>query len=706
MNLEKHYRNDLLYRVIDETVEMQLIEDKCRTFFDRLKKINSLGVVPEVIEMAKYSKYEHAIGTIHQINCLVEIDENNDANKIDKKYYRPLKISAEFLHLGHFPFTYSTERALLLAFIIFETEKIRKDKEKIEKIIQSGLKFHDIDDSKKAEFLNKIFSLKGYKYLYKFHSIKILLENWKSFFSKFDHKKMTESDKKIIINNLTNDDSPGNQYLVLADKADYVQRDALYFGTIKIDISPKHLYQNSLRDIFQVTEEEEFLDHNLQYLYDAFYNKSEVISFTRLYEKIVASLIQSEKFDLKWLENYDDDSFKWLICKSKDKSNKKIDLPQQWVERADKLFNHQFSYNHIFQIQGVQLPKGKSIVDIEHHLIGIDEPKTTILSYPFERGILVSLDYSQIEFFDDTEYFTQKEEETQYIDIDVFQNKKQQDLTELVKIIANLSDFLSPEDKKSVREGLGDLLSWTGKHKIKNYSVLNSIAEALKKIDDERAQSELFIIEYIDNLSKNAEFEEFWKKPHLTYWKEVIVVAELKKYIENSPLNKIDAYCRILTDLLDLPIKLLQSESSKRYLEKICETLIKKINEPNEKDKRGNYFEALSLINRIMNSEGAFQFFINGHTIVNQNQKQKEDKNEYDIIEIRLNNSKKAELWIYCCSISAGIEANNKTQLNHLYTEIRKRFPDLTIRTRFLVPENSRSKKWTPLMKETGMNTN
>lgn len=705
MNLEKNYRNDLLYRVIDETVEMQIIEDKCKHSFDRLKKINSLGVVPEVIEMAKYPKYEHAIGAIHQVNCLIEIDQNNVVKKIDKKYSRPLKISAEFLHLGHFPFTYSTERALLLAINIFDTEKIRKDKEKVEKIIHSGLEFYDVDESKKNEFLKRIFSLKDYKYLYRFLSIKILLENWNSFFTKFDHEKLTEIDKKIIINNLINADSPGNQFLQLADKADYVQRDALYFGTIKIDISPKHLYKNSLLDIFSITEEEEFLDQNLDYLYDVFYNNSEVILFSKLYEKIVASIIHSEKFDIKWLQEYDDDSFKWLIRKSKDRDNKKIDLDQLWVERADKLFNHHFSFNHIFQLQGVQFPKGKTIIDIEHQLIGIVEPKTKILSYPFDRGILVSLDYSHIEFFDDTAYFPLKEEETLYIDIDLFQNKKQKDLTELVKIVANLSQFLSPEDNAKIRNGFGNLLSWTGKHKIKNSPVLTALAEALIKIDEERDPSDLFLVEFVDNLSKNAEFEEFWKKPHLTFWKEVIVV-DLKKYIENSPENKRDAYQRILIDLLDLPIKLLQSESSRGYFEKICENLIKKINEPGEKAKRGNYFEALSLLTRILNSEGKFQFFISGHTVVDQNQKESEDKNEYDIIEIRLNDLETVELWIYSCSISAGIEANNRKQLNRLYSDIRKRFPELKIRVRFLVPENGRAKKWTPKMKETGMNTN
>jgi len=103
MNIEKNYRYDLLYRVIDETPEMRIIEGKYKSAFERLKKINSLGLVPKVIEMAKYSKYEHAIGTIHQINCLIEINESDSIKKIKEKYYRPLKISAEYLHLGHSP---------------------------------------------------------------------------------------------------------------------------------------------------------------------------------------------------------------------------------------------------------------------------------------------------------------------------------------------------------------------------------------------------------------------------------------------------------------------------------------------------------------------------------------------------------------------------------------------------------------------------
>jgi len=378
MIITKNFRHDLLYRVIDETLEMQIIENIVKPSFDRLKKINSLGLLPEIIEMAKYSKYEHAIGSIYQINCLLDNDEKDGIKRIDKKYYRPLKISAEFLHLGHFPYTYSTERALLLAFNVCDDEKIMRDKERIKKKIEKSLHLLDIDDKQKDEFTEKIFSMENYKFLYKVLSANLLLENWNKFYSKFKGEKLIDSDKKIMVDNLININSDGFNYLFLTDMTDYVQRDALYFGTIKIDISPKHLYPKALEDIKNVTAEEELLTQNLEYLKDAFYTAPQVLSFTQLYEKIVAAIIISPKFNSQWLSEYDDTSFRWLICEGKDSYNKKIGLPEEWIERADKLFKKQLSFDLVFRIKGVQLSKEKIMVDIEH---GIKDQKNQKRSY-------------------------------------------------------------------------------------------------------------------------------------------------------------------------------------------------------------------------------------------------------------------------------------------------------------------------------------
>jgi len=62
--------------------------------------------------MAKYPKYEHAIGTIHQIFSFLDIADEK-VMPAEKK--RALILASIFMHLGHLPYTYSTAHALLLA---------------------------------------------------------------------------------------------------------------------------------------------------------------------------------------------------------------------------------------------------------------------------------------------------------------------------------------------------------------------------------------------------------------------------------------------------------------------------------------------------------------------------------------------------------------------------------------------------------------
>ena len=109
MNNSKEYRQDPLYRAIKMSEEVRYIEGRFKDLYDKLKNINNLGILPEIYEMARYPKYEHHLGTFYQITQFL------DYNEIDEKYLVPLKISTLFLHTGHMPFTYSTERAFFIA---------------------------------------------------------------------------------------------------------------------------------------------------------------------------------------------------------------------------------------------------------------------------------------------------------------------------------------------------------------------------------------------------------------------------------------------------------------------------------------------------------------------------------------------------------------------------------------------------------------
>lgn len=289
---ERHdFRYDPLYRVIDETEEMRFVEGNLKLLFDRIKKINNLGIIPEVFGMAKYPKYEHELGTVHQINNLLDIA---DDDTIPIKYRGSLKLASLFLHLGHLPFTYSTERALLLASNLGDRSQENEIKKYVKKGIEKVLDKADFNGEKKEIILKDLFSLRMYKLLYKYFSGDVLIKNWSNLKDKFN---LEDDALKTIIRDLIDTEDDGYKYLNLADKADFVQRDALYFGTVRLDISPKHLYGQfaTYMPKFSISEEK-LIESCLNYLTERFYNNHEIVWFSRLYEKILASLIISNNF--------------------------------------------------------------------------------------------------------------------------------------------------------------------------------------------------------------------------------------------------------------------------------------------------------------------------------------------------------------------------------------------------------------------------
>jgi len=241
-----------------------------------------LGIIPEILEMARYPKYEHHLGTVYQINCLLE----GDKEIIPEKYHLPLKLSALVLHVGHLPFTYSTERALLLASSLGAEDRDNKAKKYVQKSVEKTLQQVNFDKEEQQKHLEKLFSLEIYKSLYKYFSCQIFLKNWGNIQNRY---RLKDEDKETIIRNLIDPKNDGYRYLELTNKVDFVQRDALYIGTVRLDISPKHLYgQGLLEDItdFASVDEEKLIESNLDYMMERFYDSDRIRGFSRLYEKI------------------------------------------------------------------------------------------------------------------------------------------------------------------------------------------------------------------------------------------------------------------------------------------------------------------------------------------------------------------------------------------------------------------------------------
>ena len=202
MNEKRDFRYDPLYRVMDVTEEIRFVEGNFKRLFDRLKGINNLGIIPEVLEMARYPKYEHHLGTVYQIYCLLDC-VNEDM--IPDRYRFSLKLSALFSHVGHLPFTYSTERALLLASGLGSEERGNKAKKYVKKRIGGALRKINFDDEKRQEHLEKLFSLEKYRILYRYFSSEVFLKSWLQIRNKYGLKN---EQKMTIVKNLIDSGIP------------------------------------------------------------------------------------------------------------------------------------------------------------------------------------------------------------------------------------------------------------------------------------------------------------------------------------------------------------------------------------------------------------------------------------------------------------------------------------------------------------------
>jgi len=495
MTGKRDFRYDPLYRVVDVTDEIRFIEGNAKTQFDRLKGIANLGILPEVLEMAKYPKYEHHLGTVYQVNCLLDMKKDT----MDPKYCLPLKLSAIFLHLGHLPFTYSTERALLLASSSGTNDLDNKAKSYLKKIMEKVLREADFDDKEQEEHLEKLFSIDNYKILYRYISCYIFLEKWNKIQREYELK---DGDKMTILKNLIDTKNDGYMYLELANKADFVQRDALYFGTVKLDISPKQLYGLELpghtSEVFSI-DEKKLIESNLDYLSERFYNSDRIRWVSRLYEKIVANLVLSTNFKMEWLDNLDDPQFKRIITENGAPDSKPANLSTKWVKRAKDLFEDNIQFYRIFELFDISFEKQKNVIDIEYKLLGKNESTRGLLTYPFEKGLLLDIDYLRRP----RQRFPCHPNYRQF-SVGIFQDDSLQ-FIELLKIIERLSHHCSISHVEAIRWGLCKQFSWTKSIRIDNKNVIDAISEAIANIEDGD-----FLIKFLKSISSIKTFDALW----------------------------------------------------------------------------------------------------------------------------------------------------------------------------------------------------
>jgi len=686
-------RYDPLYRVIDEVEELKKIEGYYRHAFDRLKNISNLGIIPRVLEMANYPKYEHSVGTVHQIHNLLELADNQS---IPQKYHFPLRLGSIFLHTGHLPFTFSSERALLLACNLGERTKQNEVERYIRKRLENVFEAWDVDAGQEERITEKLLTLKTYKLLYRFLSADILIGCWGKIKSRLDAE---ENDIRIAIRNLVDQGNDGFQWLTLASKADYVQRDALYLGTVRIDISPRHLYGDlsEYSPQFSVNEEK-LIEANLRYLKDRFYDDIDVVWFSRLYEKIIARFLISGKLEPNWLQDFNDSELERLIKDGVKPDGSTVRLSPKWTDRINDLFEGEFDYSEVFRLNNFLYPE--DVIELEYDLIGKRHSQKGLLEYPFSEGILLSLDYvrdDSVSFGDEARVPVPPTHNA--YEISLFKAKSSTQLLDSLKVIERLSDRASLRHNDELRQALSEELSWTGTARIDNNDVVVAIGKAIGLLE---AEDDEYVDSLVKEIRKIKTYSGIWNNhENILWW------FQTKGDGPDVADEVHDRYCRyVARGILSLPVRLMQFKEPQACLKQIYLKLKELCNSDDLDLEKGDVFEALCLIDRIIEQRGSFQFFINGMVVQDRDEpRHSRDKNEFDVVELAVveeDGTEIVECWIYACSVSKSFERDNQDQLSRLVDETRLEFPGMRIRTRYMTPNSD----YTPHVTDAGRNYN
>jgi hypothetical protein len=527
--------------------------------------------------------------------------------------------------------------------------------------------------------LDDSFYVQYYRSLYRLLSAALLLDRWDSLkrliqkhSNLLQFQNLDDDDLEIILKCLVEPEAVGYQRLQLADKADFVQRDALYFGTVRLDIAPKHLYSGLVSDAQDAgISEERLIDVNLQYLQEKFYDSDDIICFSRLYEKIVASLLVTEEFREDWL-TYDDDQFKRLICENLNKENKPENLESALVDKAKALFDGNIIFDEVFRLEEIRCSARKNALELEEDVIG-DQDRPQLLSYPFDRGILATVDSLPGPPVFEPSFL-----------IRIFQDKSKKNLGELLKSVQTLGGRLSANHVKHIREQLGNQLSSTKNVRINNKRVLDCIAEAIQSIEEITQRG--FLNSFVSTIFTHPAVVALLSYPEYLFWSMPEPMRKHdKEYVSSSAEL-----------LLCLPLYLLYDQFIDAAITRIYKALVDLIPKKSE-NMRGYFFEAACVLDRLLAKKQEFQFLINGMVVTDpQRPKGQEDTNEFDIIQLFFNDYGTTECWIHACTIKDNPRSYNREQISKLAEKIHDVFPDAIVRQLFVTPKDKKSGDWSP----------
>lgn len=265
------------YVTLDGFVEKVFYHFKSE--IQRLKKIAALGLISVLKPIARHTKFDHQIGVLY----LLERAEKSQ--QIPKGFFNAFQFAAAINHIGHLPFTVSSERALYLASCesVEVRQSIIKYVEPLDFIPRKNMQCSKkcfINEKRPTQMLEERLDTGKWWDIYKFLSATKALCKYENSLSLI-HNLEAE-----VVHIILGEQCECYEKLNQLDRLDWALRDLTYAATSKISLNLSTMIDN-----FQA-DEWRFIDNVIEgYLEPYIYRSSDVEIKSALFEKALANCI-------------------------------------------------------------------------------------------------------------------------------------------------------------------------------------------------------------------------------------------------------------------------------------------------------------------------------------------------------------------------------------------------------------------------------
>lgn len=615
---------------------------KLETDFERIKGINHLGLISLVYPLAKHNKFEHQIGSQYVISKALtrkifpSIEENS------------VKIAAAINHIGHLPYTYTCEKAVMVAASM--SDSVKSELETIINFVHENIACKNCDlkycgsteDMGGIDYKNihKWFSL--YKYLKNCSLRKKLKKNERDSADKLKKIEHDSADKYVkfeyseeFVKKLLVCKNNNEKYIKFKnifdelDKIDYVFRDLFYFGTAFLDIN-LDLILSKYKTNIEYPEKKLIKSANV-YLRDTFYYDPRVVAKSTFSEKMIAYLLINNKISIAQLLEFND-----------------YDLHEHLQKQKMKFLKD--SYEHVFENEHETFKRKLSAIPINREKtdsIKLERKITTLrseglLTYPFENG-----------------YFTSMRETNHGNRLDIYINEKYPNLQHLIKFISRnkkhitfnnfdgLINHILSEDNTSINEDSSNFV----------YLILNEVEVEFEKY-------------LLPKALKDQETKQLLGYLHKIIYKDDHKM-KYRMFIKNVTHDS--------NKIFRKPTKTIS-----KFRDNVLKAGYRLIDEEQQKDKKGLLLEACVFLDSMMNGwEGVRDKYLFPNVIVKDINNRKTA--EYDLIVINLMNDNSIVIDYIESSVDNSKEKEDEEmeKMRRLRVQIINRFEDVKMKAYF-----------------------